>query len=252
MKDIQKTRPNYYAIIPAEIRYHKELKPNEKLLYGEITALCDKNGTCWASNQYFANLYGVDVCTVSRWILHLKELGFINYEISKKEGNKRYISLLIKKSILIDLKVNSYRQKSQDPIDLKVNSYNKDEQSQTNINNEQSKLTKQNPLKNPSEILELDLKIAEQKQFLAKQVIGDGKQRGIFHFDGKEITTFSRAFTFMAEQCQAGKLHISIFKDAVEWARSARASNANNKKGLFMAKLKEQTGYKPAGRLLRA
>ena len=29
--------PNYYAIIPANVRY-ADLKPNAKLLYGEITA----------------------------------------------------------------------------------------------------------------------------------------------------------------------------------------------------------------------
>lgn len=34
--------PNYYAVIPAEIRYDKKLKANEKLLYGEITALANK------------------------------------------------------------------------------------------------------------------------------------------------------------------------------------------------------------------
>lgn len=29
---------SYYAIIPANVRYDKRLKPNTKLLYGEITA----------------------------------------------------------------------------------------------------------------------------------------------------------------------------------------------------------------------
>ena len=33
---------NYYAIIPANVRYDINLKPNEKLLYGEITALSNQ------------------------------------------------------------------------------------------------------------------------------------------------------------------------------------------------------------------
>ena len=68
--------PNYFSIIPANVRYDKRLKPNEKLLYSEITALCDKNGFCWATNAYFANLYEVDKKTVGVWINHLKELGY--------------------------------------------------------------------------------------------------------------------------------------------------------------------------------
>ena len=85
---------NYYAIIPATIRYSTELKANEKLLYGEITALANKYGYCYAQNRYFASLYNVNIETVSRWLSHLQELGFIKIEIKrneKKEIIARYL-----------------------------------------------------------------------------------------------------------------------------------------------------------------
>ena len=88
---------NYYAVIPANVRYDEELPPNAKLLYGEITALCNQNGYCWASNDYFAKLYKCAKSSVSRWISNLKERGYIELELVCKEGSKeieyRYIKI---------------------------------------------------------------------------------------------------------------------------------------------------------------
>jgi len=91
------TKPNYYAVIPAEVRYSKNLTPNAKLLYAEITALSQKDGSCWASNKYFSHLYNVSTVTISRWISSLVENNFINREIIYKKGtkeiDKRYLQL---------------------------------------------------------------------------------------------------------------------------------------------------------------
>ncbi|HCB4374975.1 TPA: helix-turn-helix domain-containing protein, partial [Salmonella enterica] len=54
-----KEQPNYYSIIPAHVRYDKELKPMEVIMYGELTALSNKYGYSYASNNYFAELYNV-------------------------------------------------------------------------------------------------------------------------------------------------------------------------------------------------
>ena len=84
----KKEQPNYYAIIPATVRYDTNLKYTEKLLYGEITALSNKNGYCYAQNKYFADLYNVTAVSVSRWISHLQQLGYIKTEVIRNENKE--------------------------------------------------------------------------------------------------------------------------------------------------------------------
>ncbi|EME3588389.1 helix-turn-helix domain-containing protein [Enterococcus faecium] len=89
---------SYYAIIPANVRYDDSLIPSAKLLYGEITALCNEKGYCWASNEYFANQYKVSKPTIQNWLKSLEEKGYIYREVKYKEGSKeieaRYIRIL--------------------------------------------------------------------------------------------------------------------------------------------------------------
>lgn len=131
-------KPNYYAIIPAEVRYDKQLKPNEKLLYGEITSLATKTGECWASNNYFADLYEVEPETISRWIKDLKDRGYITTRIDYKEGTKE----IEKRAIIIeggiDKKINrGIDEKIKGGIDKKVKG-NKQEVNNTRINKEET------------------------------------------------------------------------------------------------------------------
>ncbi|MGO3608617.1 MAG: DnaD domain protein [Enterococcus sp.] len=90
---------NYYAIIPANVRYDKRLPANAKLLYGEITALCNEKGFCWAGDKYFADLYGVSKVSIQKWLKALQENGYITKELIYKEGSKeilhRYIRLVV-------------------------------------------------------------------------------------------------------------------------------------------------------------
>lgn len=96
-------KPSYYAIIPAEVRYNEQLSANEKLMYGEITALTQATGECWASNAYFGRIYNKDVRTIRRWVSHLSSLGYINiklvYKPDSKEVDKRIITLGTKLSL---------------------------------------------------------------------------------------------------------------------------------------------------------
>jgi DnaD/phage-associated family protein len=111
-------KPNYYAIIPAEVRYDTELKDKAKLLYGEITALSNKDGICYATNNYFANLYNVSATTISLLIKNLIDKGYLESEIIYKKGTKeieyRYLKILkggylrnLKEGIKENLKENN-------------------------------------------------------------------------------------------------------------------------------------------------
>lgn len=73
--------PSYYAIIPANIRYDNDLMPNAKLLYGEITALCNSKAYCWATNEYFAKLYNTSEKTITRWIKKLSDKGYVKTKV---------------------------------------------------------------------------------------------------------------------------------------------------------------------------
>ena len=76
---------SYYAIIPGEVRYDKDLRANEKLLFAEITALASKEGYCWASNKYFADLFGVSTRVITTWISHLKNKRYIRVETIRND-----------------------------------------------------------------------------------------------------------------------------------------------------------------------
>lgn len=137
-KNNSNEQPNYYAILPSSVRYDNRLKPNEKLLYSEITALSNKTGLCYATNKYFADLYEVENETISRWIKHLKELQYIDVEIIYKEETKEIDKRVIKiNGIPIDKNINTYIpnnqegycENNQEGIDKKVKENN------TSINN---------------------------------------------------------------------------------------------------------------------
>ena len=91
-------KPNYYSILPADVRYDRTLRDKAKLLYSEITALSNKDGSCYATNKYFADLYNVSITTISTLISELVEKGYIETEFIYKDGTqeilKRYLKIL--------------------------------------------------------------------------------------------------------------------------------------------------------------
>jgi len=127
-----KESPSYYAVIPSNVRYSKSVSNGAKLLFGEITCLCNTKGYCWATNTYFAELYTASNRTISRWISELAAAGFISMLVDDAKANSRKIWLVqpvidtTKMFTPIDKNVYTQRQKRRDPIDKNVYHNNKE------------------------------------------------------------------------------------------------------------------------------
>lgn len=95
--------PNYYAVLPANIRYADDLSCLQKLLYAEITALSNKDGFCYASNQYFADLYKKDPTWVSKSISDMQKKWYLKLDRENTSWFVRKIFVwelkILKKSI---------------------------------------------------------------------------------------------------------------------------------------------------------
>ena len=90
-------KPNYYAVIPADVRYSKKLNPMERLLYAEITCLTNFKGYCWASNAYFGKLFDRNPKSISRNLQNLSLHNFIKIYLVKNDAknvDQRMISLV--------------------------------------------------------------------------------------------------------------------------------------------------------------
>lgn len=109
-------RPGYYGILPASIRYNKNLKPMEKIMYSELTALSNKNCYCNATNSYFAELYEVSKNTVSLWVSDLEKAGYIKTKLIYEAGTKIIKERRIYIADPITKNNDTYHEKEVDPI----------------------------------------------------------------------------------------------------------------------------------------
>ncbi len=133
--------PGYYAVIPASVRYDDSIPANAKLLYGEISALISRDGFCYASNQFFANVYGFSEDTVSRLISKLETAGYIVREIERDNSGqiirrKLYLDVSTPEGHPLGFLSDTPRIKSREGIGQKVKETNT---SNTNIEKENKK-----------------------------------------------------------------------------------------------------------------
>lgn len=81
---------NLFAIIPANIRYDKNLPDGAKLLYAELTAGAGYDGLCDEDTNYFAKALNCNDRTVFRHLMVLEESKYIE---RVKLNGKRSIKL---------------------------------------------------------------------------------------------------------------------------------------------------------------
>ena len=124
----ERETPNYYAVIPAPVRYADDLSEFQKLLYWEITALAQKDWYCYASNNYFSSLYGKGKDWISKSINKMQELWYLKIEHDKEAWNLRkiFIGELVKlkgniKAPIGEKSNRGYSRKVQPPIIEKSN-----------------------------------------------------------------------------------------------------------------------------------
>lgn len=89
--------PSFFAVIPASVRYDKNISDAAKLIYAEITSLSNKEGYCWANNEYFAGLFDKHPNTISRIISELSKNKHVDVDLQTTPlGTKRKIYPLLK------------------------------------------------------------------------------------------------------------------------------------------------------------
>ena len=81
----EKMKPSYWSVIPACVRYDASLPPNAKLLYAEISSLCDDAGYCFASNEYFARNFEMSARSIPRLLAALVERQYISVDVVRDQ-----------------------------------------------------------------------------------------------------------------------------------------------------------------------
>lgn len=159
-------QPNYYAVLPATIRYDKNLSSSEKLFYAEISALAQKDGRCWASRKYFAELYGVSEKTISCWTAKLAQQGYIEVRVIRNSQN----AILRRNITLKVLHTPSYKnvttplQKCNDP------SYKNVTDNNTSKNNKKVSKAQSKPVENFDSIIQKSTESTELRETLVEFV----------------------------------------------------------------------------------
>ena len=80
------------------------------LLYGTICSMDGEEGSCYATNRYFADRYHIGLSTVSHSLMRLERMGLIRRITLKSMGNIRLIQAVARPDIPVTMKKKPGRQ----------------------------------------------------------------------------------------------------------------------------------------------
>lgn len=89
--DDKERQAGWTGYMDADVRYDSRLSSTAKVIMVEISALTNKEGYAWATNQYFSDTFGISKSQVSRIVRQLAECGYINVYLNP--GGDRYITI---------------------------------------------------------------------------------------------------------------------------------------------------------------
>lgn len=91
--DHKQNEQGYFAVIPVIMFEDKKLTPSDVLVYGVISSLTKKQGHCWASNKYLADIVHVTERQIQYSIKRLKDNGYIHREFGKNDQRMIFLSM---------------------------------------------------------------------------------------------------------------------------------------------------------------
>ena len=110
--------PGYFSILTADVRYDERLSDFAKLLYSDITALCNKKGYCDATNDYFATQFGKSKRTISATVGALADAGYICIEVERDASNA-----VVARKIWVQANARAAAEKVQTPMEENFHRY---------------------------------------------------------------------------------------------------------------------------------
>lgn len=91
----KKEMPAYLAWLTPKVRFDRNISDKAKLIYAELCALSNAYGYAFPSNEFIAELYGINTRTVTRILKELTDNKYIKISIHKtKTGTTRRIYIL--------------------------------------------------------------------------------------------------------------------------------------------------------------